>query len=315
MRRIGSNARLAALLLLAGIVACGDDDDGGGSIGPTGEGRLTLIIKDAPGDVQAAIVTISEISLSTIDTRRVISTTPITLDLSPLSTGDSTILNEAVIPAGEYTRLQLKLDGAAVQVEGADSVSSQVFATSPDYQGIPAGATVSGTLSLTEPPDSNGFEVTLAGGGFRIEDGANDTLVIDFDVARSFSGDSAGWTLAPALSASETGSLGSATVTLGVDSAIQPIFDSAGISLGQFSSTFTGSDSVARTVPFTGPDSSGKFIASLRFLPAGSFNVDIVGPPNVTTFTTDSALPGVVTVGGGTTATTAFTITSATLAP
>ena len=53
MQRIGTNAGLAALMLVAGLVACGDDDNGGGNIGPNGEGKLTIILKDAPGDVQA----------------------------------------------------------------------------------------------------------------------------------------------------------------------------------------------------------------------------------------------------------------------
>ena len=317
MQRIGTNAGLAALMLVAGLVACGDDDNGGGNIGPNGEGKLTIILKDAPGDVQAAVVTIDGITLVTADGRReTVLSDPATLDLFPLATRDTVLASEVTVKAGEYTRMQLRVSGAYVQVEN-DSLTggSSVFATASDYPELPGGTAVTGTLGLAEPSDSNGFDVPMPGGGIRISNGSNDTLVVDFDVNQSFSGDSAGWTLTPILTSNNPGELGSASVTLRADSATQARFDSAGVGLGLFNGSFTGSDSVARTVAFAGPDSSGAFTANLRYLPAGSYGFNITGPGNVSAFTTDSLLPGTINVSGGGTATTAYTINSATFAP
>jgi len=93
--------------------------------------------------------------------------------------------------------------GAAVpQVEG-EAGATTIYASSPDYAGLPAGAVVGGTLVMPSLAQS-GLKVNLPDDAVVIGEDEVVTLVVDFDVAQSFgqmAGGSGSWVMTPVLHA------------------------------------------------------------------------------------------------------------------
>lgn len=299
--------RLGALMLgLLGAVGCGD------SSGP-GTARLSLVLKDAPGDIKAAVVTISEINLQGSGGTITLRDVPITTNLLTLSADAALLVQGFVIPAGTYTQLRFVISGAYLEVDNGDGTSS-FYASSPTYAGLPPNTTLAGTLQMPSFGQS-GLKVILPGNALIIGDGGDELMVLDFDVSESFghqAGNSGQWVMHPVIKATRASATGSAQVTLALDAGVTlPI----GVTLGNFTATIIGSDAVGRTASFADIDADGTFDADFLFLTPDDYTVTITAPSSITAFTTTPPLPGALTVPAGGSGTAAFVLTGAEASP
>lgn len=299
--------RLGALALgLFGAISCSDGS------GP-GTAQLSLVLKDAPGDVKAAVVTISEINLQGSGGSIVLRDVPITTDLLTLSADATTLVQGFVIPAGTYTQLRFVISDAYIEVDNGNGTSS-FYASSPTYSALPPNTTLAGSLHMPSLGQS-GLKVILPGNALTIGDGGEELLVLDFDVSQSFghlAGNSGQWVMHPVIKATSATLTGSALVTLALDVGVTL---PAGVTLGDFTATITGSDAVARTVPFTDVNTDGTFEAGFIFLTPDTYTVTITAPGTIASFTTTPTLPGTLTVPAGGTGTAAFILTGAAAVP
>jgi hypothetical protein len=300
--------RSLAAFCLGLLAACGGD-----SGGPNGTGQVSLVLKDAPGDVMAAVVTIDEIYLQGSSGRTVLSSTPVTTNLITLAADAATLVDDVTIPAGSYSELRFVISGAYIEVDEGNN-TSKIYASSPNYAGLPMGAVVDGPLQMPSLGTS-GLKVTLPAGGLTVNSGSSKILVVDFDVSQSFghvAGNSGMWVMHPVCHATDIQLTGSAQVTLTLDPSVTlPVINNVQITLADFTASFTGSDNVARTAAFSDPDADGIFTADLLWVTPGDYSFDIIPPAGINTFTTTPALPTTITVASDGTASAAFTVTAA----
>lgn len=169
-------------------------------------GQLTMYLTDAPGDVQAAVVTIEEIYLTGGDGeegRVTLRDIPFTTDLLTLADSLHLMLEDAEIPADTYGQLRFVISGAYLQVEAADG-GSEIYASSPTYAGLPEGAVITGELQMPSLAQS-GLKVNLPGDALVVPADGLVTLVVDFDVSQSFgklAGGSGQWVMSPVITGS-----------------------------------------------------------------------------------------------------------------
>jgi uncharacterized protein DUF4382 len=295
--------RLGVLLFgLTAVAACSD------SSGPS-NGSLTLLLKDAPGDIKAAVVTIDQINLQGTGGTTVLRDTPVTTDLLTLVSSVNTLIDDHAVAAGTYSELRFVISGAYIEVENSDG-STSIYASSPTYAGLPPGATVAGQLQMPSFPQS-GLKVTLPGDALVINGGDQKILVLDFDVSQSFgqvAGGSGMWVMHPVITGAEVTSTGSARIDLTLGAGITL---PAGTDLTGFTATLTGSDGVPRTLNFVAGATPGTFSAEFLFLAPGNYSVTLTAPAGITAFTTDPALPGTVSVVANQSSSASFVITSA----
>ena len=136
--------RLIPLLLLS--PGCAEQPAApSGEPGPSGPATLTIQLTDAPGDIQAAVVTIAQVYLQGTGGRTVLRNTPYTVDLVSLATTSTMLLEDVPVAAGTYAELRFVVTGAYIQVEQSNG-GSRIYASAPDYAGLPSGATVDGQL-------------------------------------------------------------------------------------------------------------------------------------------------------------------------
>ena len=168
-----SRAAVAALLL----AGCGDSQSPGDTT------RLSILLTDAPGDVLEAVVTIEAVQL--VDEGGILTLTdgPTTLDLLTLADATLDLVADAIVPAGTYTELRFIVSGAYIAVENEDG-SSSIYASSPDYSGLPENAEVAGQLQMPSFAQT-GIKVTLEGDALTLT-GDSKVLLVDFDVEQSF---------------------------------------------------------------------------------------------------------------------------------
>lgn len=197
MRRLASTAAVALILAL------GCEGDGLGS----DEARFTLLLTDAPGDVTAAVVTISSIYLQggssdeeadDEEGRVYLRTEPVTTDLLTLVDDVATLVDGVVIPAGDYGQIRFVIEGAYLEVE-TDDGGTAIFAT-PGYAEAPE--TVDGELKCPSCSQS-GIKVNFQG-ALNLE-GEDETVLVDFDVSETFgkeAGNSGKWIMQPSLKGS-----------------------------------------------------------------------------------------------------------------
>lgn len=194
-RAVGSTA--AALILILSVAGC-DTATG------LRTGTVTMYLTDAPGDVQAAVVTIEEIYLTgngDSSSRVVLRDSAFTTDLLTLVDSTHLLLEDVEIPADRYGQLRFVISGAYLQVEGATAGSSEIYASSPSYAALPAGAVVTGSLQMPSFAQS-GLKVNLPGDALVVAADGSVSLVVDFDVAQSFgrlAGGSGQWVMSPVL--------------------------------------------------------------------------------------------------------------------
>jgi hypothetical protein len=307
--RFHSLARAGALIAgFTGVLSCSDQN------GP-GLASISVFLKDAPGEVTAAVVTISEINLQGSGGSVSLSTTPVTTDLTTLATDVISLVDGVTIPAGTYTQLRFVITDAYIEVENDDG-SFSVYTSSPNYAGLvefpPIGPVV-GSLQMPSFEQS-GLKVILPGNALTISDGDQELLVVDFDVQQSFghlAGNSGQWVMHPVIKATSIAATGSALVTLTLGEGVTL---PGTTTLGEFTATITGSDLVDRTLPFTDANLDGTFEARFGLLAPGDYTVNLTAPAAIATFTTEPTLPGVLTVPSGGTGVAAFVLTGTTAA-
>jgi hypothetical protein len=293
--------RRSVFVLLAALspVACSD------SSGPEGQSRVTVHLTDTPGDVEAAVVTISEVYLQGSEGRVTLSDDEVTVDLLDLANSTAVIVDEAVVPEGNYSELRFVITGAYVEVENG-SGGTDIYASSPSYSGLPAGATVTGDLQMPSLGQS-GLKVEIVDGDLDVTE--DEDILVDFDVSQSFghlAGQSGKWVMHPVVKGAVFTQAASLTTTLVLAQGVTlPVVGGSAVTLGLFKAELEGEQ-----VTFTDADNNGTFEAQFRFLLPGTYTLKIIAPTGVT-ITTNPASPIEVTIGTGATATQAVTIASA----
>jgi hypothetical protein len=170
---------------------------------PAGTTRLSVLLTDAPGDVTAAVVTIEEVQLIGEDGVLTVSEGPATVDLLSLAGATADLVDDAVVPSGTYRELRFVLGGAYIAVE-TEAGPPAIYASSPSYAGLPAGATVTGQLQMPSLAQS-GLKVTLAVEALTLTAGQK-ILLVDFDARQSFgrpAGQSGRWVMHPVITGGE----------------------------------------------------------------------------------------------------------------
>lgn len=264
---------LAALSLVA-LAACGDDSSNGDTT------RLSIRLTDAPGDISAAVVTVSEIYLQGSGGRVVLRDQDTTLNLLDLADATADMVNGAVVPQGSYSQLRFVITGAYISVE--EEAGQRIYATSPDYAGLPPGTTVDGNLQ-TPSFSTSGVKVTLPGDQL-VLDTDQKILLVDFDVSQSFgkqAGNSGQWVMSPVIKGADITTSGglvvNATLAGGVTAA-----------LGEWNAQVTQGASVEQRL-LTDPELDGTFSANFGYLLPGTYSVTLVPPSG--TFTSTPVLP------------------------
>ena len=279
---------------------------------PSEPATLTIRLVDAPGDVQAAVVTIAEVYLQGTGGRTVLRSTPYTVDLVPLATTSTVLLEDVSVAAGTYSELRFVITGAYVAVEQADG-STRIFATAPDYAGLPAGTVANGDLQLPSFATS-GLKVQLSDGGLAVPASGAVSLVVDFDVAQSFghqAGNSGKWVMHPVITATGAtlGTMLTVTLALGSGVALP-----AGVSLGDFRATLAAGstpDQVLASTAFSS-DAGGTYRAALGFVAPGAYLVDLDVPGTVGGVTVSPSVPVAYIAAAGPATTLALTLTGVT---
>jgi len=264
------------------------------------------------------MVTISQIYLQSssegdeASSRVILRDTPVTTDLLTLANSTAELVKDKTVPAGTYGQLRFVITGGYIEVENADG-STSIYSSSPDYAGLPAGATVAGSLQMPSYA-SSGMKVKVPDGGVTIDAEAT-IMLVDFDVAQSFgkaAGGSDQWVMSPVLLATELGFTGSLKVTLTKDAALTlPSVNGTPITLGQFKATLTKTGEAPQESALTDADNDGTFEATFPYVVAGDYTVDFVPPTGITQFTTNPARPTAVTIASGGSATHAATLLTA----
>lgn len=305
MSRTRFTAAVASLAVLA-AAACSD-----GTSARTGQ--LSLRLTDAPGDVVKAVVTIDRIYLVQAEEgdagRTVLMDDDVTVDLLTLANETAGLVDDVVLPAGTYHQLRFVVSGAYIEVENADGGTS-VYATSPNYAGLPVGETVDGQLK-TPSFSTSGFKVILPGEGLVVPAGGAKVMLVDFDVSQSFgreAGSSGSWVLRPVVKATDIALSGGITATLTKPSTLTL---PTGVAMTDFTAVLTDAAADADTVAFTDANSDGVFEAAFPFEAAGTYTLNLAAPTGVT-FTTTETRPVTVTLAAGGSVTQAFTLATVT---
>lgn len=277
---------LAALSLFV-LAACGDDSSDGDTT------RLSIRLTDAPGDISAAVVTVSEIYLQGDEGRVVLRDQDTTLNLVDLADATADMVNGAVVPQGTYTQLRFVITGAYISVEQEDG-SQRVYATSPDYAGLPAGTTVDGNLQ-TPSFSTSGVKVILPGDQL-VLDTDQKILLVDFDVSESFgrqAGNSGQWVMSPVIKGADITTSGGLVVNATLAGGVTA-------TLGAWNAQVTQDASVEQRL-LTDPELDGTFSANFGYLFPGTYSVTLVPPSG--SFTSTPVLPvdQAVTSGANTT--------------
>lgn len=288
-------ARMAGIVLAAAVFGCSD------SQGP-GTARFSVKLTDAPGPFAAAVVTISEVSLVGSGGKVVLSSAPTTVDLLELQNATLDLVKDAEVPTGTYEQLRLVITGGYVQLG-----DGSIYASSPDYAGLPQGSTVTGQLRMPSFGQS-GLKVTLPGSALDVT-GPQKIVLLDFNVEQSFghdAGNSGAWVMHPVIQGADIQATGSVAVSLTLGNGVTlPQVNGTQITLADFSATLNGETQAL--------DANGH--ATFQFVVPGTYSLSFSGPAGVT-FVTDPVATTVdpipVVVASGQTASASATITSAT---
>jgi hypothetical protein len=186
MRTLSASRCAAFVLAMATLAACDGQS-------PSGTTSFSVRLKDAPGDVQSAVVTISEVDLVGSGGVQVLSQTPTTVDLLTLATTTTTLVQDVEVPSGNYEQLRFKITGACLAVDDGNG-GSTVYTTT-DYDATPCGTATPGVLQAPSFAQS-GLKVTMTAGALELT-GPEKIVLVDFDVAQSFGHEASGWVMHP----------------------------------------------------------------------------------------------------------------------
>ena len=179
----------AALLLPVAFAACDSTDD---PFEVGGDATLSVYLTDAPGDVEAVWVEITEVTLRGGGEEVVLLDESTGLiEVTTLVSTAQEIVDDADIPAGTYGMLNLRLGGVVLE-----TVDGDVYVMGGAEH--PEGLEATGDLHCPGCSQS-GLKVQLHG----VEvDGGDNALVLDFDVSQSFGrlrGQSGRWVMHPVI--------------------------------------------------------------------------------------------------------------------
>jgi hypothetical protein len=189
---------VAATLILFGLVGFAGCDN---QSSPDATTSLSVMLKDVPGDVLQAFVTISEIDLIGPGAH-VLMSTPVTVNLLTLAANTATLVQGVDVPSGTYNELRFKITGACLTVNNGDGTSA-IYGTD-GYDTTPCGGPATGELQAPSFAQS-GLKVTMAANALTIT-GSEKILLVDFDVSQSFgkeAGGSGKWVMHPVLTGGE----------------------------------------------------------------------------------------------------------------
>lgn len=273
------------------------------------EATFSLLLTDAPGDFERAVVTIESIYLqpSEEDSNRVLlRDEPATVDLLTLQNEVMDLVENEVVPEGIYEQLRIVISGGFIEVEQEDG-TTMIYASSSQYASD-QGEQADGRLQMPSFAQS-GLKISLPEDAGVVEGGQN-IVLIDFDVADSFgkqAGQSGKWVMRPSIKATDLQVTGSASVDIALADTVTLPSDT--LSLADFSAALDKGGDVIE-VPFADADGDGVYSAEFIYLAPGSYPVNIVSPDSVTV-TTDPVLPIEISVESNGTAEAALTITEA----
>ncbi len=190
---------LATLMPVAvGLLVLAACDSG---TAPSGKTNLTIRLTDAPGELAQAWVKIDKVVLLP-DSGAPVTMVPADVEwinLLTLTAGQTHDLLTDTIPAGDYSQVRLYVCQMYVVTE-----SGQVIAT--PGASLPDGVTASTSERLHLASEcQSGFKVNVPRDTLELAPGAVETLVLDFDAARSFvhqAGQSGQWVVTPVLNGS-----------------------------------------------------------------------------------------------------------------
>lgn len=269
----------------------------------SGAGTMTVLLTDAPGDFNRAVVTIDSIYLQggNGEGKVVLRNTPVTTDLLTLANDTSALLTDVDVPAGRYSGLRFVISGAYVEKQNGDGTTS-IYASSPTYPGLPSGAVVAGDLQMPSYSTS-GLKIDI--GTVEVA-GDQHVLLVDFDVAQSFGHDtgSSKWVLHPVIKGAELTFSGNVLVSLTRSAAATlPV----GVSLTDLRVRLTNSGGSVKELPLGDADGNGTYEARFNYLLPGQFVIDFAGPAGSTT-QTDPNSPISVTLNSGQSLAQSFTL-------
>lgn len=243
---------------------------GGCQAGTADITSVSVLLKQPPGNVEAAVVTVARIDLIGPHGPVALLHQPQVIDLLDRDQVPIGVVNDYAVPAAPYHELRVHVRGAYVAVRNDDGTVTR-YATR-GYGAVPAGIVVDRVLDLGRWAEE-GHAVTLAGGSLDLRDDQT-VLVLELDALRSI-GTPVGTQVAfePVITAAELGSMGGIRVTLArpADSGIP--LDGATAALFDASRTLIG---VADG--FTDSDADGVFETMFGLLSPGVYEV-VVSPP------------------------------------
>jgi len=194
MQTLATFRGAAVAAALAALLSCDSQS-------PNGTTSLSVRLKDAPGDVQHAFVTITEVDLVGSGGVQVLTDAPVTTDLLTLTTDVLTLVQDVEVPSGTYHELRFKISGACLAVDDGNG-GSTVYATD-GYDSTPCGGEATGTLQAPSYAQS-GLKVQMTAGAL-VLDAPSKILLVDFDVTQSFGHASNGWVMHPVVTGGELG--------------------------------------------------------------------------------------------------------------
>jgi hypothetical protein len=254
------------------------------STGPEGDGSMSILLTDDPGDVSQAVVKIDRIEIvGGSGGPTVMTDGPWIGDLTDLENDFATLVDGFVLPQGTYAQLRVVISEACIGVDtgGADDdVYTSAGASEVECEGAPAGV-----LQMPSLPQT-GIKVILQG---PIELGSEQKIVlVDFDVSESFgrrAGGSSQWVMDPTIHGIDITFSGTVNLTVELASGVTlpdpPTFE-------DFTASLDGED-----LPL---ESDGT--ASFLYVFPDDYQVDLT-PPAGWIITTTETLPIDVTVASG----------------
>jgi len=292
-RRVASGL---AALAMAGLAAACSDQNPTASNMTGGTTSLTILLKDAPGDLKSAWVTIDEIDLVGTGGTQVLMSTPTTQDLLSLASNTATLIQDVVVPSGTYTELRFKISGGCIAVDQTPQADA-IYATD-GFDASLCGGPATGRLQMPSYGQS-GLKVIMPGDALTIT-GPTKILLVDFDVSQSFghqAGQSGMWVMHPVIKGATFGFAGSLLVTLKLGDAVTlPDLNNTPTTLDMFSAVVvSGVSDTVGVVQFSAPDQNGISSAEFGFLAPGDYTLSLA-PPTGLTVTTDPVTPETVTV-------------------
>ncbi|MDP2481073.1 MAG: DUF4382 domain-containing protein [Candidatus Palauibacterales bacterium] len=318
--RRGRRARARAGILAGAVAAalalgaCGQS----GVTAPAGSPRVSLLLKDAPGDVTHAWVDVKEVYLQgrvsdsgASDSGRVVLLDKETglIDLTRLADSTMKLADQVVVPAGTYSQLRLVLGGAVVET------STGVYSLDG---AVPPNGDVSAPTGRLRCPScqQSGLKVNLPGGALDLQTGSK-VLVLDFDVTQSFghvAGASGAWVMHPVIRTSTVETSGSieGKVTL-ADSVTVPACGGSDRSIQDFVPTATATPDTSSVTEQGAVQADGSY--AIDYLAPATWTMGYVEATGYdggdTLRFTATADPATVDVTSGATASSDFTVTGA----